>query len=283
MDLDALLAHKFDPTVMSYSDNETMLYAISLGVCHDPQDRNELPFVYEKELKALPSMTAVLAHPGAWITRPEFKVNFVKLLHGEQRATFFKPLPPTAELRAEFKISSVVDKGAEKGVLVYFDKLLYDNSNNDHLATVTAGLFLRGDGGCGSFGEVPANLAAVPDRDADFVDEIATSDRAALLYRLNGDRNPIHIDPDIAKKAGFEIPILHGLCTYGICGFSVLRKALGYDTAKMGSLDLRFSSPVMPGETLVVEGWRTDSGTAFQAKVKERDKLVISNGFVANA
>jgi acyl dehydratase len=283
MDLDALLAHKFDTVISPYTDKDVMLYALSLGVCNDPLDRQELPFVYEKNLKALPSMTAVLAYPGAWIANPAFKVNFVKLLHGEQRAKFFKPLPATAEIRGEYKISSVVDKGADKGALVYFDKLLYDNANGDHLATVTTGLFLRGDGGCGSYGEAPENLAKVPEGAPDFVDEIATSDRAALLYRLNGDRNPIHADPDIAEKAGFGVPILHGLCTYGICGFSVIRNVLGYDPAKKGSLDLRFSSPVLPGETLIVEGWKTDTGTAFQAKVKERDKQVISNGFVANA
>ena len=117
----------------------------------------------------------------------------------------------------------------------------------------------------------------------DFVDELPTSNRAALLYRLNGDRNPIHADPEIARKAGFDVPILHGLCAYGICGFSVLRKGFDYDTSRMKSLDLRFSSPVMPGETLQVEGWEVEGGVAFQAKVKERDKLVISNGFAVSA
>ncbi|MFA5630663.1 MAG: MaoC/PaaZ C-terminal domain-containing protein [Porticoccaceae bacterium] len=283
MNLDALRTHKFDPIIAPYTDKDVMLYALSLGVCNDPLDRKELPFVYEKSLVALPSITAILAYPGPWITNPAFDVNFVKLLHGEQRARFFKPLPPTGEIRGEFQVQSVADKGEGKGALVYFDKLLYDNKTGDHLATVTTGLFLRGDGGCGSFGDAPANLPAPPERAPDFVDEIPTSNRAALLYRLNSDRNPIHVDPDIAEKAGFGVPILHGLCTYGICGFSVLRNAFGYDTAKMGSLDLRFSAPVLPGETLVVEGWKTDDGVAFQAKVKERDKQVISNGFCANA
>lgn len=283
MNLEALRNHKFASITAPYTDKDTMLYALSLGVCNDPLDRKELPFVYEKNLVALPSMTAVLAYPGAWIANPAFEVNFVKLLHGEQRARFYKPLPPTGNIRGEYMVQSVADKGEGKGALVYFDKLLYDSSTGDHLATVTTGLFLRGDGGCGSFGEAPGNLPSAPERAPDFVDEIATSDRSALLYRLNGDRNPIHADPDIAEKAGFGVPILHGLCTYGICGFSVLRNAFGYDTAKMGSLDLRFSAPVLPGETIVVEGWKTDSGIAFQARVKERDKQVISNGFCAYA
>jgi acyl dehydratase len=282
MNLEAMREHKFEPSIVSYNDRDVMLYAFSLGVCNDPLDTDELQFVYEKNLVVLPSMTAVLASPAAWIADEKFGVNYVKLLHGEQRARYIKPLPPSGELRGEYAIRAVVDKGEGKGALVYFDKTLFDNHTGDHLCTVSTVLFLRADGGAGGFGEAPEALAEVPDRAPDFVDEIATSNRAALLYRLNGDRNPIHADPQIALKAGFAQPILHGLCAYGICGFSILRKVFNYDTSLMASLDLRFSSPVLPGETLVIQGWETDSGVAFQARVKERDKLVISNGFAAS-
>jgi len=282
MNLDALREHEFETTVTPYTDRDVMLYALSLGVCDDPLDENELPFVYEKNLRALPSMTAVLAHPGAWIANEKFDVNFVRLLHGEQRAEYVKPLPPAGELRGDYRVRAVVDKGADKGALVYFDKILSENLSGDRLCTVSSTLFLRGDGGCGGFGEAPEGLANVPEREPDFVDELPTSNRAALLYRLNGDRNPIHADPDIARKAGFDVPILHGLCAYGICGFAVLRKAFDYDTARMKSLDLRFSSPVLPGETLRVEGWKTDGGVAFQARVKERHALAITGGFAAS-
>ena len=280
MNLDVVKAHTFEPIIATYTDRETMLYALSLGACDDPMDAKELPFVYEKNLVALPSMAAVLAHPGAWIAAPKFEVNVVKLLHGEQRISFHKPLPATGELRGEYKVSAVVDKGADKGALVYFDKELYDNATGDLLCTVGATYFLRADGGCGSFGEAPAALPGVPETAPDFVEEIKIDKRAALYYRLNGDRNPIHGDPEIAKKAGFPAPILHGLCTYGICGLSVIRQALGYDVNRMASLGLRFSSPVFPGETLKVEAWNVDGGIAFRAFVVERDKLVINDGFV---
>lgn len=278
MNLDALVEHKFDSMVVSYDDRDVMLYALSLGVCDDPVDKDELPFVYERNLKVLPSMSSFLAHPGAWIANEKFEANFVKLLHGEQRAQYLKPLPTSAELRGDYKVSAVVDKGDGKGALVYFDKILSDNATGEHLCTVSSTLFLRGDGGCGSYGEAPGDLVSVPEKKPDFVDEITTSNRAALLYRLNGDRNPIHADPEIATKAGFEAPILHGLCSYGICGVSILRNALDYDVARLKSLDLRFSAPVMPGETLQVQGWEVEDGIAFQAKVKERDRLVVSNG-----
>jgi acyl dehydratase len=283
MNLDAFRDHQFEPIQAAFSDKDTMLYALSLGLCQDPVDSRELPFVYEKNLVALPSMSAVLAHPGAWITAEKFGVNWVKLLHGEQSAEFHRPLPPAGTLRAEFRIQAVVDKGAEKGALVYFDKLLFDAGDNSHLCTVSATYFLRADGGAGGFGEAPEALPAVPERAPDFVDEIGIGRRAALLYRLNGDRNPIHADPEMASKAGFETPLLHGLCTYGICGYSVLRKALDYDVTRMGSLGLRFSSPVFPGESLRVEGWETGQGVAFQATVTERRQRVVSNGFAALA
>ena len=283
MNLEALREHKFETMVTSYTDRDVMLYALSLGVCVNPLDDNELPFVYEKNLRALPSMSSVLAFPGLWIANKEFGVKFVKLLHGEQRARYTKPLPPCAEIRGDYRVSAVVDKGADKGALVYFDKILSDNKTGDHLCTVSSTLFLRGDGGAGGFGEAPEPLAAVPEGSPDFFDEIPISKRAALLYRLNGDRNPLHVDPDIARKAGFEVPILHGLCAYGVCGFSVLRKAFDYDPAGMKSLDLRFSAPVVPGQTLQVEGWDVDGGVAFQARVKESNKLAISNGFAASA
>ena len=281
MNLEALREHKFEPLVASYTDRDVMLYALSLGVCDDPLDKDELRFVYEKDLVVLPSITAVLCHPGAWITNEKFAVNYVRLLHGEQRAEYYRPLPPEGELRAEYAVRAVVDKGKDRGALVYFDKRLSDNTTGDPLCTVSSTLFLRGDGGSGGFGEAPAPLPAIPERSPDFVDELPTSPRSALFYRLNGDLNPLHADPGTAQQAGFDVPILHGLCAYGICGFSVLRRALGYDTGRLGSLDLRFSSPVVPGETLQVEGWESDGGVAFQARAKERDQLIITNGYAA--
>ena len=130
-----------------------MLYALSLGVCDNPLDENELPFVYEKNLRVLPSMSSVLASSDLWIANKAFGVNFVKLLHGEQRARYISPLPPSAELRGEYRIGAVVDKGAGKGALVYFEKILSDNKTGDHLCTVSSTIFLRGDGGAGGFGE----------------------------------------------------------------------------------------------------------------------------------
>ena len=281
MNLEAVKSHEFETITLSYDDRDAMLYALSLGVGQDPMNADELLYVYEKGLQVLPSMSVILGDPGGWLGEKKLDVDVVKLLHGEQRTEFYQPLPRQGELLAEFEVSAVQDKGAEKGALVYFDKVLSDAKSGERYCKVSMVLFLRADGGCGSFGEVPDPLRKVPERAPDFVDEMSTSDQSALIYRLNGDRNPIHADPEIATRAGFPRPILHGLCVYGICGFSVIRQALEFDGSRMRSLDLRFSSPVFPGETLQVEGWRESDGVAFQAKVKERNQIVISSGFVA--
>ena len=279
MKLQALLEHRFPPQRIAYGPKDTILYALSVGAGADPVDPHQLRLVYEKELCALPTMAAVLAHPGAWIANPVFEVNFLKLLHGEQNLTVHRPLPAKGEIAASYRVPAVVDKGEGKGALVYFEKQLADSATGELLCTVSSTLFLRADGGCGSFGTPPPPLPGGTPGTTDFADEIKSPLNAALLYRLNGDLNPIHADPDAARKAGFERPILHGLCTYGVVGYLLTRTVCGHDPARLRSLGARFSSPVYPGETIRVEGARTADGVQFQALVPERSQVVLSQGF----
>ena len=279
MDLQALREHRFAPKRIAYGSKDTILYALSVGVGSDPLDANQLRLAYEKGLEALPTMAAVLAHPGAWIAEPRFKVNFLKLLHGEQGLTVNRPLPAEGQIEASYRVRAVVDKGEGKGALVYFEKDLRDPGSGESFCTVSSTLFLRADGGCGSFGTQPDPLPAPAAGTPEFSDEIKTSVGAALLYRLNGDLNPIHVDPVASAKAGFERPILHGLCTYGVVGYLLTRTVCGNDPSRLRSLGARFSSPVFPGETIRVEGMRADGGVHFQASVPERQQVVLSQGF----
>lgn len=278
MNLHKLQNYTFESKTANMADRDVMLYALALGACKNSIDLCELPYVYEEQLRVLPSMSAVLLQPSPWLSSSELGFNYPKILHGEQRARFNLPLAVSDELRGEYTVTGVADKGEGKGALVHFEKKLFDNATDSLLSTVTQVLFMRGDGGCGSYGATLEPLVAVPDTRPDCIDEVPIDPRAALYYRLNGDRNPIHADPESAKRAGFERPILHGLCTYGICGLSLLRTAFDYREDTMGSLNVRFSAPVFPGETLVVESWNTASGVAFQARAKERDVLVLSHG-----
>jgi acyl dehydratase len=279
MNLNALRDHSFPLQHLTYTDKDTILYALSVGVGADPLDPNQLRLAYEKGLAALPTMAAVLAHPGMWVAEPQFEVNYLKLLHGEQNLTIHSPLPPAGTLDASYRVVAVVDKGADKGALAYFQKELKDATTGQLLCTVSSTLFLRADGGAGSFGTPPPPLPAGEAGKVDFTDEYTTSIGAALLYRLNGDRNPIHVDPAAAAKAGFDRPILHGLCTYGVVGYLLMRTVCGNDPTRLRSLGVRFSSPVYPGEKIRIEGSRTADGVYFKATVPERNQLVLSNGY----
>ena len=283
MNLLALTGHKFPSQRVSYGIKDTMLYALTVGAGVDPLDADDLTLVYEQDLKALPSMSAVIAYPGLWITEPQFAANYLKLLHGEQNLTVHKPLPVKADVIGDYRVAAVVDKGVDKGSLVYFSKDIRDAASNELYCSVSSTLFLRADGGCGNFGTAPAPLPSDAPSDAvvgaKFQDQIKTPPNAALFYRLNGDMNPIHADPVAAGKAGFTKPILHGLCTYGVVGYLLTRSVCGHDPGRIRSLGVRFSSPVYPGETIRVDGTRTAEGAHFRATAVERSQVVMTHGY----
>jgi acyl dehydratase len=279
MNLDALRTHRFEAQRSAYTDKDVILYALSVGAGGDALDQAELHLVYEKALRALPTFAAVLAHPGAWIADPKFGVNFLKLLHGEQSLEVHAPLPPCAQIEATYRVVAVSDKGEGKGALVFFEKAISEVGSGQLLCTVSSTLFLRADGGCGGFGTPPAPLPPAPEQGFEVLDELKTGVHWALLYRLNGDRNPIHVDPAAGAKAGFDRPILHGLCTYGIAGYLLVRSVCALDPSRLRSLNVRFSSPVFPGESIRLEGARNADGVFFRAVVPERNQVVLSQGF----
>jgi acyl dehydratase len=255
-----------------------MFYALSIGVGQDPMDRAELDFVYEKRLKVVPSMAVVLAHPGFWLADPRTGVDAVRLVHGEQTLTLHRPLPAEGEVIGRSRVTGLVDRGAGKGALLYSDREVVDAATGETLATLGQTTFLRGDGGFGGPSGPVKPPHPEPDRAPDLAVDLATRPEQALYYRLNADMNPLHSDPDVAEKAGFPRPILHGLCTFGVVCHALLRALCGYDPARFGEMDLRFSSPVYPGETIRTEVWRESGGASFRARVTERDKVVVSNG-----
>lgn len=278
LNVQALKDWVFDERRQTYTDKDSMLYALSIGFGVDPLNAQELPFVYEKNLRAMPSMAATLCHLGPWIGDPRTGGSKSKTVHGEQRMRFHAPLPAAASLVARSRILGVEDKGADKGALVHVERVISHAETGEPLVTITHTSFCRADGGFGeSFG--PAlSLHALPERAPERIDELVIAPNAALLYRLNVDRNPLHADPEVAQRAGFERPILHGLCTYGMAARSMLGQWLDYDSTRMGSLDVRFSSVVFPGEVLQVHSWRDGDVLSFKALVPARGKTVLDNG-----
>lgn len=278
LNADALRDWTFEPRHQTYTDRDTLLYALSVGFGTDPLDERELPFVYERELKAVPTMAAVLCHLGPWISDPRTGATRSKVVHGEQRLAFHAPLPPAGHLVAQSRVIGVEDKGADKGALVHVERVISNAETGERLATIVHTSFCRADGGFGtSFGPTftPHDL---PQRAPDLVVDAPTRRDAALLYRLNVDRNPLHVDPEAATRAGFPRPILHGLCTYGIGARQIITRLLGHDPSRLRTFDARFSSAVYPGETLSFEFWRDGEVISFQAFVRERGKKVLDNG-----
>jgi acyl dehydratase len=278
MNLERVISRVFPEIRAQYGKRDTMLYALGLGACQDPLNDRELRYVYEGELQALPSLACVLAHPGFWVREPELEVDWVKLVHAEQHFDLARPLPVDGEVIGRYRVTGVVDKGADKGALMYMDKSLY-LPGGELIGTVGSTYFMRGDGGCGSWGEPGRELPATPAAAADGSVDLPTLPIAALIYRLSGDYNPLHADPAIARKAGFDKPILHGLCTYGVACLSLIRALCDDDATRLRSMGARFTKPVFPGETLRTEYWVGDDGQIqFRCLSVERNLVVLDRG-----
>lgn len=263
-----------------YEARDVMLYALGLGVgADDALSPAALRYVYEGQLQVLPTMAVVIGTPGFWLKDPQYGIDWKRLLHGEQMLELHRALPVAADIVSRLTIDEIYDKGAAKGAIMYTTRVISDAGSGEKFATLRASSFLRGDGGCGGKTEGAPKPHAVPDRAPDLSIDIATRQDQALIYRLSGDYNPLHVDPEIARGGGFERPILHGLCSYGVVGRALLQGLCGGEVARFQRFNVRFSSPVYPGETIRTQVWRED-GTrcAVRARVVERDLVVIDNG-----
>jgi acyl dehydratase len=263
----------------SYGDREVMLYAYGIGMGADPLDEKELTFVNETAVEPRPlRVVPTFASVAAWGAGPgEMNLNRVMVVDGERDITFHKPLTTAAHITADSSVLAVSDKGKDKGAVIRHQTVLKDEKG-ESLATLVASRFARGDGGFGGpSGGIP-DPHAVPSRAPDQTVDITTRPDQALVYRLCGDRNPLHSDPEFAKKAGFPRPILHGMCTYGITCRGILQTYADYDPSAFKQHAARFSSPVFPGETVTMELWKDGNVISFEAKVKSRGVTVIKSG-----
>ncbi|AVA38169.1 MaoC/PaaZ C-terminal domain-containing protein [Cupriavidus metallidurans] len=282
IDYRRLKGWEFDEQVTRYKEEDCIRYALSLGMASDPLDEADLKYVHEDDLRVVPTFLATVGAPGAWASDPRTGIDWMQILHGEHRMRFHGALAGAGAVHSKTRVSRVVDKGAGKGALVVTERSITDHNSGEPLATVEHVSFCRADGGFTTRDTpgdaAPEALLPVPLGEPDVAMEMPTLPSAALLYRLNGDRNPIHALPAAARQAGFERPILHGLCTYGMAARAVLRHACGGQPARLASLSARFSAPVIPGETLRAEMWRVEDQVRFRVVAKERDVVVLSHG-----
>jgi acyl dehydratase len=262
-----------------YGTDETILYALALGLGEATDDSRQLNFVYEADLRALPTMGLVLGDPGFWLQDPATGVDWPKVLYGEVSIDLHTALPTNGHVIGTTQVDEIVDKGASKGALLYVTREVTDRDSGRPLCTVKSTYLCRANGGFGGSSAAPRALVPMPARPADECVTLTTRPDAALLYRLTGDHNPLHADPSVARSAGFPRTVLHGLCTFGIAGHALLRTLCDYQTERVLGMGGRFVAPVYPGDTLLTEIWREGAGQAmFRCSVPARGEAVLSQG-----
>ncbi len=261
----------------SYTDADAMLYALSIGMGRDPVDPRELPYVYEQNepLRTVPTLATVLVPD---MFPKGLGWDYSQILHSEQRLTLYRPLPPAAELRINKRVVDAFDRGPKNGALILLEAEGRLASDDTVLFTMGCTIVARGDGGFGGPRGKGIPPHRVPRREADLSCDIDTRADQALLYRLTGDRNPLHADPARAQALGYDRPILHGLCTFGVACSAILQTICDYDYTLIEQFDARFSAPVMPGDTITTDMWQDGNVVSFSCTVKERDAVVLRNG-----
>ncbi len=269
------------PGVTSWNADDVILYHLGIGAGTGPgkvTDSRELAYTYERYLKVLPSFGVLHAGsgPGGLGAVPGVSINYALVLHGEQKIEIHRPIPTAASTETQSRIKAIHDKG--KAALIVIETETREQGGAA-LFTNTTAIFARGEGGFGGDpGPRPGNDA--PDRAPDLVVESPTAPHQALLYRLNGDKNPLHIDPEFAKMGGFDVPILHGLCSYGVVCKAVVDHALDGAVERVAGYEARFTGVVYPGETIVTSMWREDGRILLSAKTAERGSPVLGNAAI---
>ena len=277
IDYDNVMSKVETDLPFSYTDSDTMLYALSIGMGRNPLDSKELPFVYEQgePLRTVPTLATVLV--------PEvFPVglgwDYTQILHSEQRLKLFRPLPPAADLLINKRVVDVFDRGVKHGAMFLLEAEGRLASDDTLLFNMGCTVMARGDGGFGGPRGKGPPPHRPPRREPDLTCDIETRPDQALLYRLTGDRNPLHAEPARAQALGFERPIMHGLCTFGVACRAVLKTICDYDFGLIEQFDARFSSPVLPGDTITTDMWQDGNVVSFTCSVRDRGVEVLRNG-----
>jgi 3-hydroxyacyl-CoA dehydrogenase/3a,7a,12a-trihydroxy-5b-cholest-24-enoyl-CoA hydratase len=287
IDVDQALGFQLENLESSYDERDLALYALGVGAGRKPTDPNDLHLVYERNADGfyalptygvVPALNAIFKLAAEGKSAPGLNYGLDRILHGEQYTEVLRPLPPSAQLVHKARISEIWDKGKHAVVVTHIDS--YDKKTGELLVKNDVSMVVRGAGGWG--GERgPSTDVTYPDRAPDAVITEKTDERQALLYRLSGDWNPLHVDPEFATMFGFEKPILHGLCTFGFVGRAAITVMKGGDPRTFRSIKVRFADSVFPGETLKMEVWKeSDLKCLVRATVVERNKVCINNAVV---
>jgi acyl dehydratase len=277
LNYERVIAYRPPEIQAGYGKRECILYALGIGLGLDPLDAGQLKFVYERAgLQAFPTMVTVLGWPGR-MTNPDFGIDETRVVAGDLKVVLEQPLAAEGRLTSRARVKEVIDKGPGNAAIILNTRELLAEDGS-LVARIDSSTFARAHGGFGGKVKDAPQPATVPNSAAELVCDLPTSPNLALLYRLNGDENPLHADPKRAKLAGFERPILHGAASFGIAAHAIVRTCADYNAERLASIEARFSRPVFPGETIRTEIWRYRERISFQCRVVDRDALVLSNG-----
>jgi acyl dehydratase len=281
IDVAKAVGAKLPPGGSSWSADDVILYHLGIGAGTGKgkvTDARELEYTYERYLKVLPSFGVLHAGsgPGGLGAVPGLSINYALVLHGEQSIAVHRPIPVAAKTETQSKVAAIYDKG--RAALIVLEAETREQGGAP-LFTNRFSIFARGEGGFGGDpGPKPGNDA--PSRAPDHVVESPTYPHQALLYRLNGDKNPLHCDPEFAKLGGFDTPILHGLCSYGVVCKAVVDTVLDGAVDRVAAYEARFTGVVYPGETIVTSMWRENGKIVLAAKTAERGSPVLGNAAI---
>jgi acyl dehydratase len=273
---ESLLATAIEDQPVRYTDKDAMLYALGVGFCGTADDARELPYAYESPvLKTVPTFASMLLS-GDFLA--DSGLDAGRILLAGLRLELYRPLPAAAEFLVNRRVLGVYDNGATHGAMISVQSEARMAKGDAAVFTLGSTLIARGDGGIGGPRGVPPERHVLPERDPDLSCSSPTRPDQALLFRLSGDRNPLHADHEAARAAGFPRPLLHGRCTYGIACRAILDTICNYDHTLITGFDARFSAPVYPGDTLTTDMWQDRNIVSFRCSVKARNSVVLSNG-----
>ena len=277
LNYERIMAYRPADIAVDYGARECILYALGIGIGMDPLDPGALKFVYERAgLEAFPTMAVVLGWPGR-LTDPAFGLDERLVVAGDLKVVLHRPLAAQGRLISRPRVKEVIDKGPGNAAIILNTRELV-GPDGAAVATVESSTFARRHGGFGGkVTETPAP-PAVPQRAPDLTCDLPTPPNLALIYRLNGDENPLHADPERARVAGFDRPILHGAASFGVAAHAVLRTVGDYRPERLAAIEARFSRPVFPGDTIRTEMWPLDERIYFQCRAAGRGDIVLSNG-----
>ena len=276
LNYEKIIAYRPADIRASYGARDCILYALGIGIGMDPVDRGQLKFVYEKNLVAFPTLATTLGWMGR-LTDPEFGIDERMVVLADQRVVLHRPLAPEATLISRPYVKEIIDKGEGNAAIIQVTRDL-TAEDGTLVATVEGSTLARKHGGFGGKVTQSPEPPTIPSRDPDAVCDLPTPPNLALLFRLTGDTNPLHVDPERAKVAGFPRPILHGMASFGVAAHAILRTFADYRPEQLASIEARFARPVFPGESVRTEMWQNGADVAFRCRTVERGEIAIDNG-----